>query len=110
MQDDLRTKKQNDSLHLWFDQLAQTLNDAGLDLRVVLKPEAELPWNRVLIKELLWRPIQKIVTRKKSTTRLTRKEMNDIHKIIETHLAKKFGVLVDFPSIETLINKNDTEN
>lgn len=98
-----RTKKQNDSLHLYFEHLAQTLNDAGLDVRATLKPEIDIPWSKVLIKELLWRPIQKIYLKKKSTTRLTKDEVSQVYKILDTHLRQKFGVMVDFPSIESLI-------
>jgi len=107
MQDDIRTTKQNSSLHLYFTQLAETLNLAGLDVRAVLKPDVDIPWSGTMVKELLWRPIQKIYLNKKSTTRLTRKELNEVYKILDRHLADKFGVLVDFPSLDGLINKND---
>ena len=105
---EIRTPKQNDSLHLYFEHLAETLNLAGLDVRAVLKPDVEIPWSKVMVKELLWRPIQKIYLNKKSTTRLTRNEVNEVYKILDRHLIQKFGVLVDFPSLDGLINENHT--
>lgn len=38
-----RTLTQNRAIHLWFTMLADALNDAGLDMRTVLKPEIEIP-------------------------------------------------------------------
>ena len=34
-----RTIQQNRALHLYFQLIADRLNDAGLDMRVVLKPD-----------------------------------------------------------------------
>ena len=107
MKDDPRTPTQNNALHLYFEQLAETLNNAGLDVRVVLKPDVDIPWSKTMVKELLWRPIQKIYLKKKSTTRLTRAEVDQVYKILDRHLADKFGVLVDFPSLESLMEKQN---
>ena len=41
-----RTLQQNKALHKYFEILADTLNEAGLDARVVLKPEIEIPWTK----------------------------------------------------------------
>lgn len=92
-----RTGKQNRSLHLYFTHLAQTLNDAGLDIRATMKPEMDIPWTPILVKELLWRPVQKILLKKKSTTALTKNEVNEVYEVVDKHLNERFGVLVDFP-------------
>lgn len=105
-----RTIRQNSALHLYFSQLAETLNNAGLDINVILKKDVEILWSPVLVKELLWRPIQKIYLNKKSTTRLTKDEVNKVWKILDKHLSEKFGVLVDFPSLESLINQDEQLN
>lgn len=39
-----RTLTQNRALHLFLGQLCDVLNDAGLDMRAVLKQDVELPW------------------------------------------------------------------
>ena len=40
--------------------IANALNDAGLDMKKVLKPEIDIPWNTATVKEYLWRPVQNL--------------------------------------------------
>ena len=95
-----RTSDQNAALHVLFTLLSDTLNDAGLDMRQVLKPSVAIPWTPASVKEYLWRPIQKTMTGKKSTTELDKLEdIDKIHAVLMRHLAEKFGVeYIDFPS------------
>lgn len=95
-----RTTQQNRALHKYFELLADTLNNAGLDVRAVLKPSVDIPWSKTMVKELLWKPVQKIYLDKKSTTQLNTEDVNEIYRILDRHLADKFGVLVDFPSLD----------
>ena len=97
-----RSLKQNSSLHVLFSELANTLNDAGLDQRVVLKPEVSIPWNLESVKTSLWKPIQKAATGKDSTTELDSVEIDKVYDILMRHLGEKFGIFVDFPSNEDL--------
>lgn len=101
-----RTESQNKALHLYFTQLAEMLNDAGLDMRKVLKPSISIPWTSQTIKENLWKPIMKAQTDKSSTTELTTKEITEIYDTINRHLSEKFGISVEWPSLESLINKS----
>ena len=99
-----RTPTQNNALHKYYSSLAEALNDAGLDMRSVLKKDAMIPWNTYSVKEYLWRPIQKAMVQKGSTTELDK--TNDITQVYETlnrHLGDKFGIHVPFPSNETQI-------
>ncbi len=100
-----RTKKQNDSLHLYFQQVADTLNDAGLDMRKVLKPTVEIPWSKDAVKEHMWQPIQKFLLGKESTTELLRYEdITKVYEVMNRHLAHpKIGIHVPFP------NRKDAE-
>lgn len=97
-----RTALQNRSLHLMFRLLADELNNAGLDMRTVLKPEIHIDWNPQTVKEYLWRPVQLAQLGKESTTELTTKEIDQIFDTINRHLGEKFGLHADFPSIESL--------
>ena len=90
-----------------FDQLATTLNDAGLDMKKTLKPGVEIPWTPATIKEWLWRPIQNALLNKESTTELTTKEIDQVFETLVRHLGEKFGITTNFPSIEDLINKEN---
>jgi hypothetical protein len=109
MEDKPRTNKQNKALHLMFTHLAQELNDAGLDMRKTLKPGVDIPWNGKTIKDYLWRPIQKAQLGKESTTELTTKEIDQVFEVICRHLGEKFGITIEFPSIESLINQSRME-
>ena len=71
----IRTIQQNKALWKYFDALAQEFSDHGLDMKKVLKPEIDIPWNKDTICEFLWKPIMKIQTGKESTTELTTKEI-----------------------------------
>ena len=93
-----RSQAQNNALHLWLAHLAGELNDAGLDMKKTLKPEAEIPWTADRAKEFLWRPIQKVVLEKESTTEPTTSELVQVYEVLNRHLAAKFGVSVPWPT------------
>lgn len=98
-----RTELQNRSLHLLFQLIADALNTAGLEKAVVLKG-VECPWTKDSIKEDLWRPIQKAMLQKDSTTKLKTNEIDQVFDVLNRHLAK-FGIHEDWPSIEEIMNK-----
>lgn len=96
-----RTQFQNNALHLFFSQLAESLNDAGLDMRKVLKPTYDMPWTTTTVKEYLWKPFQKSMLRKDSTTDLNKHdEITMVHKTLMRELGQKFGLeYIPFPSM-----------
>lgn len=98
-----RTSQQNRALHLLFTHLAEELNDAGFDMRKTLKPGVEIPWSGKTIKEYLWRPIMKAQLGKESTTEMTTKDIDRVFETINRHLGEKFGLHVDFPSVESIM-------
>ena len=100
-----RTALQNRALHLFYANLATTLNERGLDMRKVLKPGIEIPWSPKAVKEYIWRPIQKSQLLKESTTELTTKDIDKVLDTITRHLGEKFGVTEPFPSIEEVMFK-----
>ena len=93
-----RTNLQNKAMHKYFDMLAEALNEAGLDMKTVLKPEVEIPWTKESVKNQLWRPVQIIMEDKESTTELESAEPSDIYLVLQRHIAEKFGVHVEWPS------------
>ncbi len=94
----VRTPKQNDSLHLYFDHLAQALNEAGLDMKKVLKPSVDIEWTKDNIKKYIWKPLQLAITGKKSTKELDKvNEIKTIYMTIHRHMVDKFKIDVDFP-------------
>lgn len=97
-----RSLTQNRALHLYCRMLADALNDAGLDMRKVLKEEVDMPWNERTVKEFLWRPIQIAVTGHESTTQPKRAEYEPIYQVLYRHLAQKLGVMVEWPRKENI--------
>ncbi len=93
------TPNQRNALHLYCEMLACALNNAGYDMKKTLKEEVEIPWQKMMVKEHLWKPIEKIMVDKDSTEEMTNKEVNEIYKVLDRHIAQKFGVSVPFPNI-----------
>lgn len=105
-----RTSQQNRALHKYLGMLADRFNDAGLDMKKVLKPEVNIMWTTENAKEYIWRPLQIALFNKKSTTDLTTKEVTQVYETINRHVAEKFGITEPFPSIEELMLETLKEN
>lgn len=99
-----RTIQQNRALHLYFQFLADELNNAGLDMRKTLKPHVEIAWSKDTVKEYLWRPIQKIQLVKKSTTQLSTTDIDKVFDTLNMFMARK-GIHVPFPSVDALMER-----
>lgn len=93
-----RTLQQNKAIHKYCTMLADTLNEAGLDMRKTLKPGVDIPWTATSAKEHLWRPIQDLMLDKESTTELDTKQVDEVYRVLNRHLSEKFGISVPFPS------------
>lgn len=92
-----RSEIQNNALHKYCELLAETLNDRGLDMRVVLKPEIDIPWTKESAKNHLWRPIQSLMIDKESTAKANSDEYGPVYETLNRHLSDKFGVHVPWP-------------
>jgi hypothetical protein len=66
-------------------------------MKALLKPHVEIPATEELIKDMVWRPVQKIMTGIESTTDLSTTDVNDIYQVVSRHLAEKHGISVAFP-------------
>lgn len=104
-----RTLAQNRAAHLWFEYLAQELNDAGLTVTKTLKADADIPWTKETVKELLFKQIMNLMYHKDSTTQLTTKELIQTAEVLSRHLAQHHGIQIDFPSLETMLMNERTK-
>lgn len=95
-----RTQQQNKAMHKYFTLLADELNNAGLSMTKVLKPGVDIDWTPEACKTYLWKPVQKVMYQKESTTELDTKEVSQIYETLNRHIAEKFGLSVRFPSNE----------
>lgn len=90
--------QQNKAMWKYFELLAKELNDSGLEMRKVLKPEIEIPWTKQSIHDHLWMPIQKAMMNKTSTTELDTSDPSEVYNVLSRHLSQTFGISVEFPS------------
>ncbi len=96
---------QNKSLHLYFTHLADELNNSGYSVIKTLRHDIDIDWTPTLIKELIWKTVQKASYDKKSTRDLTSGELQIIWETINRHMGQKFGIHVPFPSLEALVEE-----
>lgn len=98
-----RTSLQNRALHLYFTLLSDAMNDAGYTVEKTLK-NINVPWSPELVKELLWRRVQRWQLAIGSTADLSTKDIDAIYDIVNMLVSDRTGVFVPFPSIEQLYN------
>ena len=115
-----RTNSQNAALHLWFDMLAQAFEEADIDLKALLEAKSvSVPVSGLMVKNIIWKPVQNLMFDKPSTTQLDRaKEIDAIYDVVNRHLIENFIdkgnkklVIPAFPSydeqrIESLTKEN----
>lgn len=92
-----RTLTQNAALHKFCELLANELNDAGLDMRKVLKQKIDIPWTTISVKDHLWRPIQIAVLGKESTADAQREEYAQVYEVLNRHMGEKHCIHVGWP-------------
>ena len=94
-----RTTQQNRALHKFYSLLSDELNTKGLDIRMIVKEGFDILWTPEMVKNIIWRPFQKLKDGTESTTFLTKHEQIEaIHEDIMKNLGAKFGVeYIDFP-------------
>lgn len=95
-----RTQNQNSALHLYLTWVAHELQNQGQTMQDVIKKLTftEITPTMYAVKEIVWRPIQEAVVSKKSTTELTKHEINEVYEIVSMFLSKQFGISLPFPN------------
>lgn len=105
----LRSLAQNRSLHKWCTLMAQELEEKHIDKREFFKESFFLSWTMDGVKEDVWKPIQKSLTKKDSTTKLARlEEINLIWENINRIIIEKYKGNVQippFPSEERMMDE-----
>ena len=97
--DRVRTKPQANAMWRWCELCANFLNDAGLDMRAVLRDDIPIDWSKNSFMDKVWRKVEEAMTGKVSTQDLSTTEVSKIYETITRHLAESKGVtLPPFPS------------
>ena len=103
-----RSNKQNRALHLYLTLLATELNLKGFDMRAIIRDDVLIDWTSISAKEYLWRPIQKTMFQKKSTTQLTTADINEIYDNLNRVIIErtKGEVQIPFPCLDELFKED----
>jgi len=94
-----RTIRQNNAMHLYFEMVADTCQENGIDARMFFKPEVDIPMDAAMVKRA-WKITQDGMLKKQSTTELTTTEVNKVYETFDRFLSQKLKIHVEFPSIE----------
>ena len=100
-----RTPQQNSANHLWFAMISDALNEAGISVQVAIRDSMSVHFTPVIVKEILWRAIQKVQYGKSSTTELNTLENTKVAEELNRYLGEKWGLHVPFPSLDELANQ-----
>jgi len=95
------SQAQRGSLHVWCDQVATVLNDAGLPMikKAMFSDDyIEVDWNMSLIKEHVYKPMLKVLTGKASTEKQTTVDPSTVADHLVRHFSSKGVVLPKWPS------------
>jgi len=104
-----RSNQQNKALHRLFELIADDLNNQGLTVKKTLRDDFDMMWTKTLIKEIVWKKIQKAMYGTESTADLTTQQIDKIFDVINKHLGEKHHIHIPFPSIETLIDYEESK-
>lgn len=105
-EDEKRTVVQNASLHLFFKQVSDEFIAGGIDLKMALKENFEIPVTEGIVKEVMWKQVQKAMLGKDHTADLTKKELQEIYDLFNLWLGEKHHIHVPWPSEEEVYYRN----
>ena len=95
----VRSEPQANAMWLWCEMCANYLNDAGLDMKAVLRTDMSIDWTKTSFMDYVWRKVEVAMTGKHSTKNLSTTDVTAIYETITRHLAESKGVtLPPFPS------------
>ena len=100
---DSRTSAQNRALHLWCSQISKLLNDKLLFMTGIFGNDIE--WTMDLVKTQIVKSTIKKVYDIDSTTKLKRKEIDDMIDFVTIAFGHKGVEIPHFPSRELWENK-----
>lgn len=97
----IRTVQQNKSLHVYCEELATELNNAGITMQALIE-ELHIDHTKESVKSI-WRAIAKAKYGKESTTELTTKEIDEVYNEMNRMIAAK-GIHIAWPAQESSPN------
>ena len=102
-----RTSKQNSSLWKYCTLLAESLGNAGFDMRTFpFRDGLEIPFTQSAVMDLFWRPIQDAMFDKGSTRKLSTVEVQKVYEAVDRAISERTGVHVEWPCEDSLMVEN----
>lgn len=96
--DKTRSLQQNSALHVYCRLLADAMNAAGYNYTITINgKETECDWDGEMVKRFMWKPIQKAITDKESSTEPSTKEYPQVYETLNRYTASKLGISIDWP-------------
>jgi len=95
-----RTLKQNNSMHKFFEMIASELNGVGEEFEYKIVNKTKVPYEASIVKDYIWKPVQRLLVKKERTRDITTKECSQIAQYLERVLYQTFEITVLFPSLE----------
>ncbi len=103
MSDNPKTEAQRNAVHVWMREVAQILNDNGIDKRVVIHKMAtrglDTQWTEASFKEDVYKPVFQAVAAKQSTEEASTTDHDVVIQGLQKWVAQEWGVVLPpFPS------------
>lgn len=93
------TIRQNRAIHAFLGHLARLYNDHDITVAAVsevLQSRVSVEWTGDMAKEAIWRPLQKAITGKRSSTKIDTAQVSTIVGAVQRMSADHLGVSVPF--------------
>ena len=97
------SRKQFNATHAYLEMVAEALAREGHTMQDVVKAirRAEITPTKNALKEVVWKPLLKIISGKDSTTKQDTKETQKVFDAMNKWLGQEFELHVPWPSEET---------
>jgi len=104
-----RNSLQNSALHLYFTLIAEELNNLGLTFNYtgLVTKNLETRYTMEIVKDFIWRPIQRILFKIESTSKINTAQINEIVDILTKHFGENYYFYVPFPNIQDKLHKEE---
>lgn len=92
-----RTVKQQAAIEVYCRLVAEALNEQGITFAAFFKQGFNVPWSQEIVKDNIWRVMQRAVVEKESTKDIDRQEVVEIYDHLNLKLSEKFGIHIPWP-------------
>lgn len=94
-----QSQEQFNGVHVLLEMSARALNQDGYTMQDVVKAirKAEIRPTKMALKEVVWKPLLEIIAGKKSTTKQSNDDIQEVYEVYNKWLGQEFGIHIPFP-------------